>query len=138
MVTKKHKLHKTLRKDFKDIPKKKKIDLDEWAVVNVSPSVVANPYLPALRVFTYNVTSYNAGTEEVEKQKRKGSKRKHSHRGGKPKNCKKKKNRERWECRTRREDWHSDEEAPSRTNRLWTPLGYTQVSICLSSPILGR
>ncbi|KAF8514311.1 hypothetical protein JB92DRAFT_2920005 [Gautieria morchelliformis] len=48
---KRYKLHKTLREDFKDIPKKSKIDLDEWAVVNVSPSVVANPYLPSLRVF---------------------------------------------------------------------------------------
>jgi endopolyphosphatase len=131
---KRYKLHKTLRKDFKDMPKKSKIDLDEWAVVNVSPSVVANPYLPSLRVFSYNVTSYNAGTEEaydddtdVDEQK-KGSKRNHGHRhGGKAKNCKKKKNRDRWECRSPQKTWHSDKHAPSRTNRLWSPLGYSQV-----------
>jgi endopolyphosphatase len=140
-IQKKRKLHKTLRKDFKDIPKKSKIDLDEWAVVNVSPSVVANPYLPALRVFSYNVTSHNAGTEKPgdptdmgdQQKKTEGSKRKHSHRhGGKPKDCKKKKNRDRWECRSPQGKWHSDEHAPSRTNTLWSPLGYSQV-ICIFS-----
>ncbi|KAF8502405.1 hypothetical protein JB92DRAFT_2974313, partial [Gautieria morchelliformis] len=50
-----YKLHKTLHEDFKDMPKKSKIDLDEWFVVNVSPSMLANPYLPSLQVFSYNV-----------------------------------------------------------------------------------
>lgn len=134
-VQKKKKLHKTLRKDFKDMPKKSKIDLDQWAVVNVSPSVVANPYLPALRVFSYNVTSHNAGLNEtedhtgVDEQEEKELKRKHGHRhGGKPKNCKKKKNRDRWECRSPQDKWHSDKHAPCRTNRLWSPLGYSQVT----------
>ena len=126
------------------MPKKSKIDLDEWAVINVSPSVVANPYLPSLRVFSYNVTSHNAGLQDYtdvdgqKKKKRKGSKRKHGHRhGGKAKDCKKKKNRDRWECRSPQKKWHSDKHAPSRMNRLWSPLGYSQVNCIFFLRVLG-
>ncbi|KAF8592342.1 hypothetical protein K439DRAFT_1324242, partial [Ramaria rubella] len=133
-VQKKEKLHKSLRKDFADMPKKSKIDLDEWAVVNVAPSLVANPFLPSFRIFSYNVTRYNAG-EEHTTEGSKGSKRKHGHRhGGKPKDCKKKKNRDKWECRSPQKKWHSDKNAPSRKNTLWSPLGYSQFYM----PGLGR
>ena len=36
-------LAEVLFEDFGELPKKSKIDLDEYAVINVSPSVVPNP-----------------------------------------------------------------------------------------------
>lgn len=81
---------------------------------------MTNPYVPALRVFSYNVTGYTDSYAEAEKKK-KGSKRKHSHRD----DCKK--DDKRWGCRLPHEKWHSDAESPSRKNTLWSPLGYSQV-----------
>lgn len=115
LVQKKDRPHKALKKVFKSLPKVSKLDMDEWAVVNVAPSVVANPYLPAFRVFSYNVTGRAEGQ---------ATKKKHKH-GGKRKGCNKK-NEETWACREPHEEWHSDEGAPSRKNQLWTGLGYAQ------------
>lgn len=132
-------------RDFAALPKKaKKTDLDEYAVINVSPSLVPNPYLPAFRVFTYNVSGTalagNGDAAEGEdglenqkkkKKKKKGSKRKHGHhRPDKDRpavDCKKKENKGRWECRPKKPQ-HADAESPSRSNQLWSPLGYAQVS----------
>ncbi|TRM67571.1 Metallo-dependent phosphatase-like protein [Schizophyllum amplum] len=50
-------LWETLVDDFGELPGEKKVtDLDEYAVVNVGPSVVPNPYVPTFRVYAYNVT----------------------------------------------------------------------------------
>ncbi|KAJ7047361.1 endopolyphosphatase [Mycena alexandri] len=115
-------LFETLLADFAAMPKAKVINLDEYAVINVSPSVVPNPYLPSFRVFSYNVTGAaitNLG-------------RKHGHRRGKNKDkaaqCKLDAYRETWRCQLN-EEWHSDADAPSRSNQLWTPLGYAQYYI---------
>ncbi|KAJ7700104.1 hypothetical protein B0H17DRAFT_279239 [Mycena rosella] len=116
-------LFETLLTDFAAIPKAKDIDLDNYAVINVSPSVVPNPYLPSFRVFSYNVTG--APTSRL-----KG--RKHGHHRGDRKNketqCKLDEYRETWKCQLN-ESWHSDPNAPSRSNQLWTPLGYAQYYI---------
>ena len=48
-------LWETLVNDFGEMTKDK-LDLDEYAVVNVGPSVVPNPYVPTFRVYAYNVT----------------------------------------------------------------------------------
>ncbi|THG95806.1 hypothetical protein EW026_g5912 [Hermanssonia centrifuga] len=54
---KKHKqLYTTLLKDFSHISKPDKAQYDSLAVVNVSPSVVPNPYLPSFRIFSYNIS----------------------------------------------------------------------------------
>ena len=45
-----------LLEDFSELPKKGKTDLDEFAVINVGPSVVPNPYVPTFRVYAYNAT----------------------------------------------------------------------------------
>ena len=53
----KHKeLYTLLLRDFNQISKAEKRHYDSLAVVNVSPSVVPNPYLPSFRIFVYNAT----------------------------------------------------------------------------------
>lgn len=121
-VQKKDAPHKALKQVFKNLPKVSKLDLDEWAVVNVAPSIVANPYVPAFRVFSYNTTSEEE--EEANRKKTKKKSRKHRH-GTRPDWCKKT-NSESWACREPNEEWHSDKDAPSRRNGLWTGLGFAQ------------
>lgn len=87
-------LEDDLLADFRELPKRKSLDLDDFAVVNVGPSVVPT-YMPSLRVFTYNVSAVeeeegeddeddgedgDAGSEGKKKKKKKGDKRKHGHR----------------------------------------------------------
>ena len=104
-------LFETLIGEFSDLPDP--MDYDHYAVVNVSPSVVPNPYVPSFRVFSYNIT----GTTRVDhaSDKPRGSERRHR------KKC------ESWRCQVGQ--WHSDPESPSRKNGLWTPLGYAQVGL---------
>jgi len=125
----------SLLSDFATLPKAPKpSDLDEYAVVNVSPSVVPNPYLPTFRIFSYNVSSTSALSLEVDptkkKKKKKGSKRKHGHRRGSPGNnthhCKSEEWADTWFCHLGH-SWYSDPKSPSRSNQRWTPLGYAQV-----------
>ena len=49
-------LYDDLLVDFERVRKEKKRDEADYAVVNVSPSVVPNPLLPSFRVFSYNIT----------------------------------------------------------------------------------
>ena len=127
-------LYETLLKDFSELPRKaKKVDLDNYAVINVSPSVVPNPYLPSFRIYSYNVSNAETATwGEVELKKtraEKGAKRKHGHHhggGNREALCKKAGYRDSWRCKLR-EPWNSDPDSPSRRNTLWTPLGYAQV-----------
>ena len=54
---KKKDLYGTLLKEFAQMRKSiEKIDHDNYAVVNVAPSVVPNPYLPSFRIFSYNIS----------------------------------------------------------------------------------
>lgn len=137
-------LHNTLRKDFKYLRKLRKVHFDDFAVINVSPSVIPE-YLPSFRIFQYNTTGYEGpfslpthayratvtdaddGGEHEERRKR-GSKRKHGHRHPKKPDCSQKENQDRWACRP----WgarHASAESPSRSNRLWSLLGYAQVGV---------
>ncbi|KAL1702321.1 Metallo-dependent phosphatase-like protein [Schizophyllum commune] len=128
-VTKGDDLWETLVDDFGEMTKDK-LDLDEYAVVNVGPSVVPNPYVPTFRVYAYNVT----GAEDAVFRT---SKRKHGHRRGahgkRKQLCKEEKYQKLWTCHLQ-QPWHSDPSAPSRRNTLWTPLGYAQYYI----PKLGK
>jgi len=122
--------------NFSSLPNtKKKTDYDDYAVINVSPSVVPNPYLPTFRIFTYNITGSaksavqdNNPSSDERARTLKDRVPKHP-RGGKAgdknKLCKEKEHKDSWKCRLR-EPWHSDEKAPSRRNTLWSPLGYAQ------------
>jgi len=95
--------------------------MDDYAVVNVGPSVVPNPYLPSFRIYSYNTTGGKGASGQ--------EKRRHGHRRGSDGNnatCQSDKYADTWRCHLNRE-WHSDAKSPSRSNRQWTPLGYAQV-----------
>ncbi|KIJ70553.1 hypothetical protein HYDPIDRAFT_105296 [Hydnomerulius pinastri MD-312] len=127
-------LFDTLITDFAALPdSKRKINYDNYAAVNVNPSVVPNPYLPAFRAYSYNVTGLantpvrsvgqSAYLKEVRTLKRR-NRLPHRH-GNTAGQCENAVDRQSWRCRLDN-PWHSDEEAPSRKNTLWTPLGYAQ------------
>jgi len=119
-------LYRTLLDEFAELPKSKKLDEDNFGVVNVSPPVVPNPYLPSFRIFSYNVSDSEgqqrrnqdreAGMVELKKP---GS-------GGRFSKCSHKEYRDTWRCQLN-QTWHSDATSPSRMNQLYTPLGYAQV-----------
>ena len=52
---KKKELYKLLLQEFSDLPKAESMDLDNYGVVNVAPSVIPT-YLPSFRIFVYNST----------------------------------------------------------------------------------
>jgi endopolyphosphatase len=125
-------LFDSLVNDFGDLPQKGKTDYDDYGVVNISPSVVPNPYLPSFRIYTYNVTHAGDRANMKKKKKKKSPKRKHGHRRGDGNNaelCKKNKYKDSWRCKLD-QPWHSDPDAPSRVDTLWSPLGYAQVRRC--------
>lgn len=117
-------LYQTLIKEFSALPKLPK--MTDYAVVNVAPSVVPNPYLPAFRIFSYNITDARRDYRPTTKLKRK-----HGHRrgdkGNKTVHCKTKEYQDTWRCHLDR-PWFSDPDSPSRSNQQWSPLGYAQVS----------
>jgi len=114
-------LFETLIQEFSALPKS--ANYDDYAAVNVGPSVVPNPYVPTFRIFSYNIT------ENAEQRPNKASKRKHGHRrghqGNKTTQCKSEEYRDTWRCHLN-DPWYSDPAAPSRNNGRLTPLGYAQ------------
>ncbi|CAK5264673.1 unnamed protein product [Mycena citricolor] len=122
-------LFDSLVADFASMPKAKKMNLDDYAVINVSPAVVPNPYLPSFRIFSYNTTGPVQDLKEMLKKKKKKEKSRHPRGdGNKTELCKMDQYRDTWKCHLN-EPWHSDPDSPSRRNRLWTPLGYAQYYI---------
>jgi endopolyphosphatase len=131
----KEELFDILLKDFAALPATPKID--NYAVINVSPPVVPNPYLPTFRIFSYNITGAeqvpNAQNSKKKKKKKKKKKRRHGHHRGDHRDKKSycKEHQDTWKCRLD-QPWHSDPGSPSRTNTLWSPLGYAQVRYLLN------
>lgn len=118
-------LYETLLTEFAALPKESKnVSMDDYAVVNVSPPVVPNPYLPTFRIFTYNVTGGSDQVTSITKERHHGHRR--GNHGNKDVHCKTEPYENSWKCHLN-ETWHSDPESPSRSNKLWTPLGYAQV-----------
>lgn len=119
-------LYKSLLEEFSLLPQPKKIDLDEYAIINVSPSLVPNPYLPTFRIFTYNITN-------VEDALASGSPVQETRQipqvnGRKSSLCEEERYQDSWKCKLEFNP-PSNPNAPSRKSKLWTPLGYAQVSI---------
>jgi len=116
-------LYKTLLKEFSALPKSPK--MADYAVVNVAPSVVPNPYLPAFRIFSYNITDARGDYRLATKKKRK-----HGHprgdKGNKTVHCKSEEYQNTWRCHLD-QPWFSDPDSPSRSNQRWSPLGFAQV-----------
>ncbi|KAL0070755.1 Endopolyphosphatase [Marasmius tenuissimus] len=128
-------LYSAIMDDFATLPSTSKVELDEYAVINVSPPVVPNPYLPTFRIFSYNISSVEAAVNKKKKKKKgkKGGKRKPGHHrgkhGDKSVHCKEEPFQTSWKCHLSNDTWHSDPESPSRKNQLWTPTGYAQYYI---------
>lgn len=135
-ATKKRKeLYNGLLRDFAELPKSSQnTSHGDYGVVNVAPSVVPNPYLPSFRIFTYNTTGspYNPGHlgEEEQLVPRDGNRKLSTQRldDVESPRCDLRGNMTIEACRPSR-NWHSSPQSPSRTNRLWTLLGYAQVSL---------
>lgn len=121
-------LFETLIQEFSALPES--ANYDDYAVVNVGPSVVPNPYIPTFRIFSYNITEVDVGSQNTEKGQEKESKRKHGHHRGHQENkttiCESKEYQDTWRCHLDNR-WYSDPAAPSRSNGRLTPLGYAQV-----------
>ncbi|TCD66989.1 Endopolyphosphatase [Steccherinum ochraceum] len=127
ITTKKKKkdLYGSLLKDFAHMLKGvKKVDHDNYAVVNVAPSVVPNPYLPSFRIFSYNLSgpAYLPGDEDGSVEALEETPSCNGGGGGDDdagfENVSLK-------CQSVK-PWNSSPNSPSRRNRLWSPLGYAQ------------
>ncbi|EIN10626.1 endopolyphosphatase [Punctularia strigosozonata HHB-11173 SS5] len=119
-------LFESLVEDFAQLPKAKKLNHDDYAVVNVAPAVVPNPYLPSFRVYSYNISTtsdLDRSDELTAGKRRPGHPR--GKKGDKKTLCKRPEYWDTWRCHLNK-GFNSDSSAPSRTNGLWTPLGYAQ------------
>ena len=121
---KKKELYKTLMQEFSDLPKYENLDHDNYGVVNVAPPVVPT-YLPSFRIFTYNTTGelYEAGHLGEDEQPERPPR---SMKDLVDALCADEAYENTLRCKLSK-PWHSNPRSPSRTNRLWTPLGYAQV-----------
>jgi len=128
---KKKDLYGTLLKEFAHMHHGvKKVDHDNYAVVNVAPSVVPNPYLPSFRIFSYNIsgpaylpgqlgdtgTTEGQGLTEGDLQ---GNVSLEAF------SCSDEAFQKEERCR-KVKSWNSSPNSPSRRNTLWSPLGYAQ------------
>lgn len=129
-LKRKKNLYGTLLKDFSHMLKGgvKKVDHDNYAVVNVAPSVVPNPYLPSFRIFSYNISGsayLPGGVGGADTALKEGDRQGNASLGlGSPCSDAGFQNAEK--CRTV-QPWNSSPNSPSRRNTLWSPLGYAQV-----------
>lgn len=135
---KKHReLYNTLLKTFVRIEKtSKELNHDDYAVVNVAPSVVPNPYLPSFRIFSYNITGepYVPGDGATDEEVQEGGTVVPAHRLG----CDELEAEDRpWRCELTKR-WNSNPNSPSRRNGLWTPLGFAQVSVYWDCALCSR
>lgn len=124
LKSKKKELYKTLMQEFSNLPKYENLNHDNYGVVNVAPPVVPT-YLPSFRIFTYNTTGepYEAGHLGEDEQPERPPR---SMKGLVDVLCADEAYEKTWRCNLSK-PWHSSPKSPSRTNRLWTPLGYAQV-----------
>ncbi|KAG1892443.1 hypothetical protein F4604DRAFT_1565645 [Suillus subluteus] len=119
-------IFEALMADFEALVKRSKhLNYDDYAVVNVSPSLVPNPYLPSFRVFSYNISGLESTTDRASRWKHLPYR--HGNDGNDKYQCMDAGYRDSWRCKLR--PWRSDGHAPSRQNTLWTPLGYAQYYI---------
>ncbi|EEB88450.1 hypothetical protein MPER_13710, partial [Moniliophthora perniciosa FA553] len=101
-------LYQALIEDFGQLPSLKKVNLDRFGVINVSPPAVPNPYLPTFRIFSYNVSGYELAHEQ--KKKKGGGGRKPGHHrgdhGDKSALCKGKPYSTKWKYHLSNDSWH--------------------------------
>ncbi|CAE6392191.1 unnamed protein product [Rhizoctonia solani] len=119
-----------LHAEFKELSKQKKVDYDDYFIVNIGPSVIPE-YTPSIRVFTYNVTGADSDgsspvakvdDEPLDSEEMNASKI----------DCRKKDNKNKKKC-VFKKPRHANKRSPSRRNTLWSPTGYAQFYIPESS-----
>ncbi|GBE79453.1 Endopolyphosphatase [Sparassis crispa] len=122
----KKELYDTLIRTFADLPKgTKNISYDDYGVVNVSPSVVPNPYLPSFRIFTYNITGSQYVPKAQDEEEGTLQASNSISLAGRAASCNDSMHRNTWRCQLT-QPWHSNPHSPSRSNNLWSPLGFAQ------------
>ncbi|KAG0709642.1 hypothetical protein DFH29DRAFT_869942 [Suillus ampliporus] len=132
-------IFKTVMADFEALVNTSgHLNYDDYGVVNVSPALVPNPYLPTFRVFSYNISGLRSLTvgavgedEYLQMTKMDRASRwkrlpyRHGNDGNDARQCMSATYRDSWRCKFHA--WRSDSHAPSRQNSLWSPLGYAQM-----------
>ncbi|KAG9123357.1 hypothetical protein FRC07_015054 [Ceratobasidium sp. 392] len=116
-----------VRASCKEFARKKKLDYDDYFIVNIGPSVIPE-YTPSVRIFTYNVT--NAESSDFDDNKDAGLD--WSEPSISKIDCSKKENKNKKQC-VFKKPRHANKHSPSRTNTLWSPTGYSQFFIPPSS-----
>ncbi|QRV87637.1 PPN1-vacuolar endopolyphosphatase-like protein [Ceratobasidium sp. AG-Ba] len=117
----------SLRSECKELARKKKLDCDDYFVVNIGPSVIPE-YTPSVRIFTYNVT--DAGSSSINGNEDDSLDLREMNA---PKiDCSKKENKNKKQC-VFKKPRHASKHSPSRTNKLWSPTGYSQFFISPSN-----
>lgn len=131
----KKELYRLLLEEFGELPKAENLDHDNYGVVNVAPSLVPT-YLPSFRIFVYNTTGepYDPGHLGEDAQQPGRSRTMRDVAGPL---CADAEYAHTWRCHLT-QPWHSNPKSPSRTNSLWTPLGYAQVSGFHRGPVRRR
>ncbi|KAL4075854.1 Endopolyphosphatase [Scleroderma yunnanense] len=111
-------LYDTLVAEFATLPDpEEEIDYDDYAVINVNPSVVPNPYVPAFRAYAYNTTGLTGAlVMDVGHRTNMLWGYEAPHRHGNSGNR---------HTRDLEITWRTNV-PPSKRNSLWTPLGYAQ------------
>ncbi|RDX55657.1 hypothetical protein OH76DRAFT_757959 [Lentinus brumalis] len=119
----KKELYRLLLQEFGDVPKAENLDHDNYGVVNVAPSLVPT-YLPSFRIFAYNTTGelYEPGQLGEDEQPGPATRSMRDIAGPL---CHDPEYQNTWRCQLT-QPWHSNPKSPSRTNALWTPLGFAQ------------
>lgn len=146
-------LKESLMNSFGGLPAQPLLKQKDYAVINVAPSIVP-AYLPAARVFSYNISGVtldpevrlrkpvtklpqDEDDEEVEETEEEGGillefdedgylKKKKGKKGGKKDDCKKPENEDKPHCVFKRKPRYSSPQSPSRTNTGLSLLGFTQ------------
>lgn len=121
----KKELYRLLLQEFSQLPKAQNLDHDNYGVVNVAPPLVPT-YLPSFRIFVYNTTGelYDPGHLGEDEHEQPGGLRTMKDVAGPL--CADVEYENTWRCQLNK-PWYSNPRSPSRTNTLWTPLGYAQV-----------
>lgn len=127
-------LYDALLDEFAMLPESHEdVNLEDYAIINVSPAVVPSPYVPSFRIYSYNVSGDEVQGARV--MKRRNHRRRRGQYGDKETECSKEEWSGSWKCHLN-DTWSSNPQSPSRINQRWTPLGYAQV--CGTSQGLDR
>ncbi|KLT41553.1 hypothetical protein CC85DRAFT_247424, partial [Cutaneotrichosporon oleaginosum] len=118
-----------LRKSFAGLPGPTELKYKDYAVINVAPSIIPT-YQPAARIYSYNITGISLDSKAREEGVYPQPDDPVDEMRKKPKgNCKKPENWYKPHCSFKTRPRYASPESPSRSNKPFTILGYTQFFI---------